>query len=295
MKKSVFLFVAACLFLSASSIALAQEQAPSGPPKVLQIFREDVKPGKGAAHEKVEAGWPRAFANAKSPTHYIAMVSVTGPSEAWFLTGFDSLAAWEKDRQDTEKNTALTAVLDQLLEKDGELLSGFRSIVATYREDLSYRPTGVNIGQMRYFYVTTFRIRPGHENDYVAANKIVRAAHEKANVPEHWAVFQVTSGMPNGTYLSFQPLKTLAEVDAFSQTHGKAYQEATGDAGRQKLRELAGAGTLSSETSIFAFSPKMSYVSKETASADPDFWTPKPAAKAVPAAKKEVKEPAAKP
>ena len=295
MKKSAFLFVAACLFLSASATALAQEQAPSGPPKVLQIFREDVKPGKGAAHEKVEAGWPRAFANAKSPTHYIAMVSVTGPSEAWFLTGFDSLAAWEKDRQDTEKNTALTAVLDQLLEKDGELLSGFRSIVATYREDLSYRPTGVNIGQMRYFYVTTFRIRPGHENDYVAANKIVRAAHEKANVPEHWAVFQVTSGMPNGTYLSFQPLKTLAEVDAFSQTHGKAYQDATGDEGRQKLRELAGAGTLSSETSIFAFSPKMSYVSKETASADADFWTPKRAARAAPAAKKEVKAPAAKP
>ncbi len=101
--------------------------------------------------------------------------------------------------------------------------------------------------------------------------------------------------MPNGTYLSFQPIKTLAEVDAFSQTHGKAYQEATGDAGRQKLRELASAGTLSSETSIFAFSPKMSYVSKETASADPDFWTPKAVAKAAPAAKKEVKEARTKP
>jgi len=25
------------------------------------------------------------------------MVSQTGPSEAWFITGFDSLAAWEKD------------------------------------------------------------------------------------------------------------------------------------------------------------------------------------------------------
>ncbi len=289
MKKSVFLFVAACLLLSAGSLALAQEQAPSGPPKVLQIFREEVKPGKGAAHEKVEAGWPRAFANAKSPTHYFAMVSVTGPSEAWFVTGFDSLAAWEKDRLDTEKNTALTAELDQLGEKDGELLSGVRSIVATYREDLSYRPTGVNIGQMRYFYVTTFRIRPGHQKDYIDANKIVRDAHEKANVPEHWAVFQVTSGMPSGTYLSFQPLKSLAEVDAFPQTHGKAYQDAIGEEGRQKLRELASAGTLSSETTIFAFSPKMSYVSKETAAADPEFWTPKPAVEAAAVAKKKVK------
>lgn len=292
-KKSVFLFVVACLFLSASSMALAQEPASSGPPKVLQIFREEVKPGKGAAHEKVEVGWPRAFTNAKSPTHYLAMVSVTGPSEAWFITGFNSLAAWEKDRQDNEKNVALTAELDQLAERDGELLSSVRSIVATYREELSYRPAGVNIGQMRYFHVTTIRIRPGHENDFIQANKIVREAHEKANVPEHWAVFQVNSGMPNGTFLNIQPLKSLAEVDAFAETHGKAYQDATGDEGRQKLRELASAGTLSTETTIFAFSPKMSYVSKETASADPDFWTPKPA-KTVAATKKEAKEAAAK-
>ena len=98
MKKVVFLCLAACLFFSTTLIALAQEKAPSGPPKVIQIIREEVKPGKGAAHEKVEVGWPRAFANAKSPTHYLAMTSVTGPSEAWFVTGFNSLAAWEADR-----------------------------------------------------------------------------------------------------------------------------------------------------------------------------------------------------
>jgi hypothetical protein len=292
-KTSVFLPVAACLFLSAASVA--QEQAPPGPPKVLQIIREDVKPGKDAAHAKVEAGWPRAFASAKSPTHYIAMVAITGPSEAWFVVGFDSLAAWEKDRQNNDNSAALTAELGQLGEKDGELLTGVRTIIAVYREELSYRPTGINIGLMRYFYVTTFRVRPGHDNDFVEANKIVRAAHEKADVPEHWAVFQVISGMPAGTYLSIQPLKSLAEVDAFPQTHGKAYREATGDDGRKKLSELASAGSLSSETNIFAFSPKMSYVSRETASADPDFWKPKTVANAAAGAKKKDAKPTGKP
>ena len=270
-----------------------------GPPKVLQIIREDVKPGKDAAHEKVEAGWPRAFSSVKSPTHYLAMVAVTGPSEAWFLTGFDSLAALENNRLDNEKDLALTAQLDQLSDKDGELLTGIRNVVARFREDLSYRASGVNIGQMRYFYVTTNRIRLGHDDEYVQANKIVREAHEKANVPESWAVYQVISGMPSGTYLTFQPLKSLAEVDAFPETHGKAYKEATGDEGRQKLRELTNSGSLSSETTIFAFSPKMSYASKEMASADPDFWNPKPAVKAalVPAkeVKKEYKQVATKP
>ena len=295
MKRYLPLMCVLSLVLGSAVAALAQSAtpAPGGPPKVVQIYREEVKPGKVAAHEKVEAGWPRAFAKAKWPTHYLAMVSVTGPSEAWFLTGFDSLAAWEKDTRAAEKNTALTAELDQLSAKDGELLSGGRGLVSVYRDDLSYR-AGVNIGQMRYFYLTMVRVRPGHDIDFAEWNKIIRSAHEKADVPEHWAVFQVTLGMPTGTYLIFQPLKLLTEVDDFPQTHGKAYQDATGDEGRKKLRELASAGILSYETNIFAFNPKMSYVSKETAAADPDFWTPKPKAAVKPAAaEKEAAKPAA--
>ena len=76
-----------------------------------------------------------AFAKANWPTHYLAMTTVTGPSEAWFLTGYPSFAAWEKDRNDTDKNKALTADLDRLIEKDGELLTNARSLVAILRED----------------------------------------------------------------------------------------------------------------------------------------------------------------
>jgi hypothetical protein len=294
MRQVSFLAVG-CVLLCGVSLVAAQEQAVMGPPKVLQIFREEVKPGKGPAHEKIEAAWARTFNKANYPAHYIAMTSVSGPSEAWFLEGHDSLASAERAEQFVEKNAALKGEVDQISQQDGELLSGGRSIIALYREEMSYRATGVNIGQMRYFYVTTVRVRPGHQDDFIEWNKIIRAAHEQANVPEHWAVFQVTLGMPAGTYLIFQPLKSLTEVDAFAQTHGKAYQDATGDEGRKKLRELASAGLLSSETNIFAFSSKMSYVSKETASADPDFWTPKPAVKAATVAKKEGKEAAPKP
>lgn len=288
-KRNMVLVLAGCFLLAETSVVLAQEPAPMGPPKILQIYREEVKPGKVAAHEKVEAGWPRAFAAAKWPTHYLGMVSLTGPNEAWFVTGFDSLAAWEKDQRDAQKNVALQTNLDRLSAQDGELLSGLRSLTAAYRSDLSYRAEGVTIGTMRYFYVTTYRIRPGHENDFIEATKLVRAAHEKANVPEHWAVFEVMSGMPGPTYLIFQPLKSLAEVDGFPQTHGQAFRDAIGDEGRKKLADLASAATISREVNILAFNPKMSYVSKETASADPEFWTPKP--KPSPAPQKQAGKP----
>jgi hypothetical protein len=285
--------ISACLLSAALLPALGQAQEMK-PPKVLQIFREEVKPGKTAAHEKVEAGWPRAFAAAKWQTHYIAMVSVTGPSEAWFFAGYDSLAAWEQDQRNMDKNAALTAEVNVLLEKDGELLSGGSGIIAQYQDELSYRANGLKIGEMRYFLVYTYRVKPGHDEDVVQLVKIVREAHEKANIPEHWAVYKVTAGMPEGTYLIFQPMKSLAEVDAVPETHGKAFADALGEEGKKKLRELTIDASQSAVSNIFAFNPKMSYVSAEMAAADPDFWTPKPAAKMAAKAKKEEK-PAAKP
>ena len=53
---------------------------PTTQPKFVHIFREQVKPGRAAEHAKWEAGWPAAFEKAKSPYHYIALQSITGPA-----------------------------------------------------------------------------------------------------------------------------------------------------------------------------------------------------------------------
>lgn len=285
MKRATICLIAAAVVFAIAAPLAAQEAAPTAPPRVLQIYREEVKPGHGPAHAKTEAGWPRAFAKANWPTNYVAMTTVTGPGEAWFITGYESYEAWEKDSRNIEKNAGLQAELDQLSAQDGEHLSAGRSIALTYREDLSHRP-GVSIPRMRYMSVTIVRIRPGHNEDYEEVRKIVKAAHEKAGVKDNHSVWQVSSGMPNGTFLVMTPMRSLAEADASPQVHGQnqAYRDAIGDEGRRKLRELTTAGTLSSETMVFAFSPKMSYVAKDWIAADPEFWAPKPAAK--PAAKK---------
>jgi hypothetical protein len=262
------------LFLPALATGAETQTAAMGPPKVLQIGREQVKPGKNALHEKVEASWPLLFANAHWPTHWLGMTSLTGPNEAWFVVGFDSLAAWEKDNRDMEKTPALKTQSDQLSQKDGELLSGTNSIAAVYNEEFSYRPN-VKLGEMRYFAVVTLHVRPGHDNDFTEARKLAKAAHEKANMDEHWAYYQVISGAPTGTYLIFAPMKSLKEADAYPSLHGKAYKDALGEEGQKKMRELESTAILSSETNLFEFKPKMSYVSKETAAADPAFWMPK--------------------
>ena len=66
------------------------------PRRSWQIEREELRPGKGAAHAVNEAAWAAAYAKAQSPVQWLGMTSVTGPSEAWFLTRLDSFAAFEK-------------------------------------------------------------------------------------------------------------------------------------------------------------------------------------------------------
>ena len=245
---------------------------------MLQIFREEVKPGKTAAHEKVEAGWPRAFAKAKWPTYYLAATSVTGPSEAWFITGYDSYASYETDQKNLEKASALFAETQRLSALDGELLTQGRSMLATYRGDLSYN-TGVDLAKMRYFTITVTRVRPGHDAEFVEARKTVKAAHEKAGLTDPAVIFQVTAGAPSGTYLVLVPRASLEELDRSEAIHGDAYRQALGgEAGQKRLAEIQSSALISSESNHFAFSPTMSYSSPRMVEGDPAFWTPKPAA-----------------
>ncbi|MFI5175658.1 MAG: hypothetical protein ACHQKY_12415 [Terriglobia bacterium] len=261
-------------------------QHPMGPPKVLSILREEVKPARGGAHEKVETGYAQFFKKAKLPTGWLGMTAVWGnSSEAWFVTGYESFAAFDKERTAVDKMIAgaVKTGMDQLDKQDAELLSGSRSLVATYNKDLSYR-AGVDIPHMRYFRIVTIRVRPGQGHTFEEARKIVNEAHEKANVDEHWAVYEVVAGAPAGTYFIITPLKSLAEQDDFPVLHGKAYEDALGDENRAKLRKMQSEAVIATETSVYAFNPSMSILPKEWTDADPDYWTPKPKAAAKPAA-----------
>jgi hypothetical protein len=59
----------------------------------------------------------------------------------------------------------------------------------------------------------------------------------------------------------------------------------------KKLNELSAAAIESSQTNLFAFNPRMSYVSDDWVKADPEFWKPK-AAPGPAASKKPADKPA---
>jgi len=273
-----------------SGIAVGQDK-PAGkmPPKVLTVFREYTKPGKaGTAHEKTESMFIQAMKQANWPTHYLAVESLSGQSRALFLTGYDSFAAWEKDTLATQKNTALMAALDHASAVDGELLSETDSAALAFREEYSLRPE-VDIAHMRYFEISRFQVKQGHDKDWDEIVKLVTAAYKK--IPDaHWATYSAVYGFPDTTYIIFNPMKSAAEIDK-NFAAGKGFEEAMGEEGMKKLAELSAAAIESSQTNLFAFNPRMSYPADEWVKADPEFWKPKAAA-APAAGKKPAEKPA---
>ena len=257
-----------------SGIALGQDK-PAGnmPPKVLTVFREYTKPGKsGTAHEKTESMFVQAMKQAKWPTHYLAVESLSGQSRALFLTGYDSFAAWEKDTLATQKDKALMAALDHAAAVDGELLSEVDAAALVFREEYSLRPE-VDIAHMRYFEISRFQVKQGHDKDWDEIVKLVTAAYKK--IPDaHWATYSAVYGFPDTTYIIFNPMKSAAEIDK-NFAAGKDFEAVMGEEGMKKLAALSAAAIESSQTNLFAFNPRMSYPADEWVKADPEFWKPK--------------------
>lgn len=281
MKKTLLLVFAVCLFVSTAFEARAQAGPP---PKVLSIFREEIKAARGAAHERLETGYVRALQKAKWPVYSLAMTPAAGGTDAWFTTAYDSFADMEKDRQNMDKNAQLSADFERLDGLDAEFRTGQRSIVCSLNEELTIGGS-FDVSQMRYFAVNTVRVRPGHDQEYQEARKILMEAVKKADPNAHSVLYAVRAGMPSGTYLIFTPRKSLAEMDP-NPAMAKAVQDALGENNAKKRQKLLADSVISTETSIYAFSPRMSYVPKEWVKTGGEYWAPKPPPAPKPVAKK---------
>ena len=274
MKKSLLLFLVVTL-LSAFSEALAQ-----APPQALLVVREEIKPGMMGIHNRHSAEYTGVFSELQTPNHRIALVPVAGnENEVIYITPLASFAELEGMNRATdnkiENATGMTKAKIDRLDKEGPVLhNAMRDMLAVYRPELSFNPS-VNIAQMRYFSITTTRVKPGYDaqySDYL--QKILNVARQNAKVNNlHVAVFQVVSGAQAGTYLSFRPMKSLAEMD---EPIAMKVRASMSDDMRKDSDKAVREAIMSGETSTYAFAPRMSYVHKEMAAGDPTFWNPKP-------------------
>jgi hypothetical protein len=259
-----------------SPILNAQTAPEDGPPNVLVIHREYLKPGKGGQlHERSESAFVHAFADAKSPYHYFALDSLSGPSRSLFLFGYNTFADWEKETAAIRSNPALGAKVDQASLNDGDLLTGYDAGAMTLRPDLSLNKGSID--GARYFEITAFVVKPGHTHDFEELAKIYIDTFRKVDPQAHWDTFEVMYGSPVPTtsggevFLVFNLMKSLAETDKSLQNSDKFASE-LGPTGMQKVSELSAASIQLTSTNLFAINPRESNPPAEWVKKDPGFW-----------------------
>jgi hypothetical protein len=256
------------------NVAIAQT-LPTSQPNMITIVREEVKLGRDADHAKVEAGWPAAYEKAKSLDYYLAMTSMTGAPEAWYVTAYASHAAIGDSLKREDGDPVLTAELTRLRRADADMISSVRVIQARARTDLSYGAYP-DLAKQRFFEMTWFRVRPGHEPQFEAAGKAYGAAAKRTGATSTYRVYEVVAGVPGPTYLMISSLGSYGEFDQVMTDGDKTMKGASAEEG-MALQKFMLEGVVNVETQRFRVDPLQSYVPKETRAQDPAFWMPKKA------------------
>jgi hypothetical protein len=280
---------AALLLLVAATIpvGLVAEEAP-GPPSVLVINREEIKPGKMEPHEKVAARFVAVLNKANAHSFRLGLVPVSGDdNQVVYLEGYQSFAELEASRNQLEAaaatNAAIKAELDQIAAL-GDQHASQKTGIAVLRKDLSYQPKGMDaVAQSRYMSISRTSVKPGRIPDYVDWVKELNAARDKAKADwVHTAVYQVISGAPVGTFLTFTLTRSLTEWDEFGarmDERNKAIDAALGgDEVVKRRRQQISEIVAETVPTLYAMKPSISRPTEQFVAYDPGFWKPQPAA-----------------
>jgi hypothetical protein len=272
MKKS-YLSLTLLTLAASGATSLFAQGIPTKQPTFLHIFRESVKTGRAGDHEKWEAGWPAAFEKAKSKFTYVAFSSITGPQEVWFVSPLANQAAFA-DMVALENDPTLAPELERLSKGDAEFISDLSALQAVAVPDLSHGAFP-DISKMRYYEITTFHVKPGYYQEWVAASKAYASAAARSAPNASWRTYDVVAGAPGGTYLVFSSVESFAEFDRMAAEGEATWKGMTADESAA-LGKFMREGLAKTVTQRFRIEPAMSYVDAATKAKDPAFWGKKP-------------------
>jgi hypothetical protein len=160
---------------------------------VLQIYRDFLKPGSEAAFKAVEEDAARMCAELSCPHPHLAIESVTGPKEVWWLNAFESEAEKERVYREYASNQPLMTALADIGPRKKDLTETPLDVLASYRPDLSGGDPWPIAGA-RFFVVTV----------------------TTGDAQPEGSVFE----SPDGTRFVFRPVTTREHADRISASAG---------------------------------------------------------------------------
>jgi hypothetical protein len=134
----------------------------------LQIYRDRLPPGTDAIYRQIEEDAARICAELGGPHPYLAIESLTGSKEVWFLNGYSSPAEIKQVSDAYVKNAPLMAALNEIIKRKAPLNLEPIEVFADYQPELS-RGEAWSLGQGRFLVVTVTRSNKPTEGTVFAA------------------------------------------------------------------------------------------------------------------------------
>jgi hypothetical protein len=137
-----------------------------------------------------------------------------------------------------------------------------------------------DVAKQRFYEVTIFRVRPGHEDQFAEAAKAYGSAAGRTAPGAAYRVYEVVAGMPGPTYFVISSVVSHGDFDK-AASEGDATTKGMTKEQLAVMDKFGAEGLINAETQRFRIDPNMCYVPKDVRASDPAFWNPKkPAAKA---------------
>jgi hypothetical protein len=228
--------VGAARFLIALALALVAAAAPppAAPPKVLLLTRQQFKPGRAHARERLERATAAIYNRLDVPVYWLELAAFTGTPEALFFDPFDSFEEVEKAGSAIGALKEAHPELVRLQAGINDTLSAQSAILAVRRD--SPGVDEINLAKARFMRMLVVRASPGEDPPSMAGGT-------------PGIIYEVMSGMPGPVFLVFQPMAAFTEIPAAAVTHGTVVEDA-----------------------VYAVEPEMSHVSREFAGENRELW-----------------------
>ena len=257
-----------CMVLAGGMPVAAQNVTPTPEtgvtPNTLLLYRADLIPGKETAYEQTEAEIVQGYASAKIPIYWSALQAVTGSPHVLYFDGFDNFADIERAGGDLAQGLDAHPEIGTLQQKLADLVSAARTVLAFRRDDLGYRLNKINLAKANFVRVAIFQFRAGYEEEFADAVRTRARIYETNDIDTPWMIYQVHSGYSLPTYIEFQPMNSLSEIDDALDRNAKARRPGGPLAAQKWIREA----DLSIDIQIYRVSQSMSHLSALNAAAE---------------------------
>lgn len=233
-------------------------------PSTLLLYRADLLSGKETAYEQTEADIVQGYMDAKIPIYWSALEAVTGSPHVLYFDGFDNFADIERAGADLSQGLDAHPEIVTLQQKLTDLVAATRTTLAFRRDDLGYRLNKIDLSKANFVRVAIFQFRAGYEDEFGDAIRTRARMYETNDIDTPWMIYQVHSGFSLPTYIEFQPMDSLSEIDNALERNAKARR---GEARQLTSQKWIRDADLSIDIQIYRVSQSMSHFTPPSAAA----------------------------